>query len=377
MSAIPESDLVSLLCELIEVDSPTGKEAAVARLISSRMTGAGFDRVHVDENGNVVGEVRSAVPGKKLLLLTHSDCSPVPPELLPPRAEVLHGEKFGKKGKVVAGPGAAAPKGAIAAMIMAGRALAAGRDRWAGCFAVAVVTKDLLANHDGPREVAQLVRDASLALTAEPSQNNVVVAARGILHLRVTVRGRTGHWGVPDPDGNSIYRAGAFLARLRDIPPTAHPDFGPTGFNPIDLAIRSSPPRLPEWVSVTVDRRVLPGESVREIVETVEGLARDAAGGDAEVTVLRRMYPFQADGVEVESEMLRDVVVNALGREPRRITVKFGSNAAFLKNELGIPSMVLGPGSIDDLGPTEHVEIEQVLAAAAIYRDFALRYLGS
>ena len=192
------------------------------------------------------------------LLLNNSDFSSLSSEQQPPKAELIEGHPFRKKGMIIKGPGAAAPKAGIAAILEAARRLSKQRNEWKGSIKVAMVTKDLKANHDGPREVSLLIKDADFAITGEPSNNNVVIAARGILHIMVTIFGQSNHWSIPDVKNNAIYKLGIFLESLKKIPILEDKQFGQTGFNPIRIEIQDSPPLLPKSINLIIDRRILP-----------------------------------------------------------------------------------------------------------------------
>jgi tetratricopeptide (TPR) repeat protein len=70
----------------------------------------------------------------------------------------------------------------------------------------------------------------------------------------------------------------------------------------------------------------------------------------------------------------REQVSRALGLNPEVCGVPFGSDASKLSRQ-GIPSLVFGPGSIDQAhAATEFVEIHEVEKALEFYRNFILRF---
>lgn len=373
-------EIIGFLQDLVRTESPTGKEEAAARLIAFTMQQWGFDQVEIDSHWNVVGKITSGSSARKLLFLNHSDTSARPADEPPPSGDVVNGERFGKVGPVICGRGAAAPKAAVTALLAAGKELVAAESRFRGTVCVAVVTKDLLANHDGVKEIAEdHLKDVTFAVTAEPSDNNIVVASRGIAHAEVEIKGETVHWGIPNPGGNALYRLADFLIELRKLPMHDDNSFGLTGCTPVDATISATPPLQPSAVRLSIDRRLLPGETAEQLMAQLEGiiarLEEITPSFEGSVRVRRQMYPFSAH-VGQESDLLKQVVLNVTGRSPALLSVKFATNAAYLTNYLGIPSMVLGPGNIADLGPSEHVEISKVLEATQIYREFAIRYLA-
>lgn len=370
-----KSYLINLLCKLIEIESSTCCEKNIANLITRVMKDIGFDNVYMDENFNVVGDLKASLSGKTLLLLTNSDSSPLSSEQKPPKAELIKGDCIGKEGMIVKGPGAAAPKAGIAAILEASQRLSKQRNNWKGCIKVAIVTKDLKANHDGPREVCSLIKDADFAITGEPSNNNVVIAARGILHIKVTIYGQSTHWSIPEIKNSAIYKLGVFLEDLKKIPIIKDAEFGLTGFNPINIEIKDFPPFLPKWVNLILDRRVLPNESINEIYNQINSLKNKIGKNQIKVEIIRKMYPFQAKDVNQEKELLKNIIYAVKGKKAQETTIHFASNSSYLNHELNIPSLVIGPGNLDDLGVNEHIEIKSLENASNIYYNFALKYL--
>ena len=62
-------------------------------------------------------------------------------------------------------------------------------------------------------------------------------------------------------------------------------------------------------------------------------------------------------------------VLRGIGIDDRPVGVAFGSDASKLA-QIGIPSIILGPGSIDHAHtPDEYVELDQVEQAFLAYRE--------
>lgn len=368
--------LTNLLCKLVEIESSTCGEKNIANLIGRVMEQIGVDNVSIDKNFNVVGKLKGSNSGKTLLFLTNSDSSPLSPEQKPPKAELLKGDCVGKIGMILRGPGVAAPKSSIAAILDATRRLSMERNKWKGCIKVAIVTKDLQCNHDGPREVSSFINDTDFAITGEPSNNNVVIAARGILHIKVTIYGQSTHWSIPEIKNNAIYKVGVFLEGLKNIPIIKDTQFGLTGFNPINIEIKDFSPLLPKYVSLIIDRRVLPEESIDEIYNQINSLKNKFDKDQIKIEIIRKMYPYQAKDVNQEKELLKNVISTVKGEEAKETIIHFGSNSSYLTHELNIPSLVIGPGNIEDIGVNEHIKIESLENASEIYYNFALKYLS-
>jgi len=370
-----KSYLVNLLCKLIEIESPTCCENNIAKIIAETMNDIGFDEICTDNNFNVVGDLKASNNGKTLLFLNHSDTSPIYPEQKPLKAELIKTDNFGKKEMIIRGLGTVAPKAGIAAMLDATRRLSERRHDWKGCVKVAVVTKGLNANHDGPREVSHLIKDIDFAITDEPSNNNVVIATRGIIRIKVTIYGESTHYAIPKIKSNVFYKLGKFLENLKDIPIIQDNDFGLTGFNPINLDLKETSPLLPKWINLIIDRRVLPDESTEEIIDQIDSIKKKMGEDKIKIEIIRKMYPFKAKDVNQEKKIFKNVISTTTGKEPKEIAIHCGTNAGFLTTELNVRSLVIGPGNLENIGLNENVKVESLKNASDIYYGFALKYL--
>jgi acetylornithine deacetylase len=71
---------------------------------------------------------------------------------------------------------------------------------------------------------------------------------------------------------------------------------------------------------------------------------------------------------------LASTLLKEMGLNDTLCGVPFGSDASKL-SRAGIPSLVFGPGSIDQAhGAVEYVELDQVEKAFEFYRNFILRF---
>jgi acetylornithine deacetylase/succinyl-diaminopimelate desuccinylase len=126
-----------------------------------------------------------------------------------------------------------------------------------------------------------------------------------------------------------------------------------------------------------LDRRVLPGATA----ESSEGEIRariEALG----IEGLR--YEFEIENFGEASEMSPDepwvkTVGDAVGRvrrrEPSIIGMTFTTDARFVRNQAGIPTVVCGPGGIEQAhGDDEYVEVESLIEATAAFAELIASY---
>ena len=235
---IDDEQFVDLLMELIRIPSPSGEEGSLARFLLDRLPAMGWDEVSIDGQHNVVARIRGSGGGPTVLLLSHLDAAGPGTMERPLEPIRLDGAPFGKRGQIVRGRGAVAPKGALAALIAAGSRLRRGAERPAGDIVLAGVARDLFANHDGIRAVHEAGLTADFAIAGEPTENRAVIGARGIARFDVTFRGVPAHAGDPDRGVNPIPLMAAFLVEVErgEAKPNSrgeHPQLGRATLSPL------------------------------------------------------------------------------------------------------------------------------------------------
>lgn len=378
MSVVDLDRCLELATTLIAIPSPSGEEHDVATFLAEYLRQV--DGVEVQEIGraNVLATVRGeGGPGPRRLFLTHTDTVAPGGMKDPLDASILDGAAWGKAGKVLRGSGAAAPKGAVAAMVAALTVVARRRESLRGSVQLVAVTEDLKADHAGLKEIVAIrPLEADWAVAGEPSGNTVVVGSRGIVQLQVDVVGTSAHLGRPDEAANPLYGIAAILQDLSSANLPSHPELGSATLAPFSVTSNASPPQSPSRATLLVDRRTLPGEDTTSVVATIAAMAEDACrrtdGLKSDAVALRSMHPFSVAADDSLVVTARAAIAAAIGRDPGTLSIRFSSNAGFAARELGIPSLAFGPGEITDLGPDEHVAVEQVTEAARAYEALML-----
>ena len=381
------AELVAFASELIRIPSenPPGRSyARCAALIARRLRELGLEVRTVNPSGAgpcVVGTYGDG--GRALYFSGHYDVVPA--------QDRSQFEPVVRKGNLH-GRGAADMKGGIAAMAFAIRALlASGFEPKGRVISVSVPDEET----SGPRGTVALAgagvieRDAVGMLTMEPTSGVVWNANRGVISMRVVVRGRPAHVGLHFRGVNAfrgmLTVAGMFAELEGEVSERR------TGFDIVPDAARRSVLLLggelsgghnfnvvPDRVSFTLDRRPNPEEDFdveRQRLLDVVDLAR-ARGIDCEVELLQegRSAATDADGA----------LGRALAASIRGVTrrgVRFELCPGVLETRhyaaLGIPALAYGPGLLAvSHGPHEFVSVRTLVRCAEVYALTAMRLLS-
>ncbi len=278
------------------------------------------------------------------------------------------------------GRGSADMKGGIAAAIAALDVLDR-EGRVPGCNLVFHLVAD---EERGGRWGTQALLEQGLikgdaCLVPEPTDLELCVAERGLWQARIHVAGRPGHGSRPREGVSAIEHAAKLVLALHaaDYGDEEHPLLGKPTANVGTISGGTTFNTVAEAAVVGLDRRILPGATAASTEAEVAALI-DRAG----IEGLR--YRFDLDTYGEASEMPADdpwvklvgsAVGRATGREPGVIGMTFTTDARFVRNQAGIPTVVCGPGAIDQAhGDDEYVEVDRLVDAAAAFAELFASY---
>ena len=360
-------------------ENPPGDEARPAGLLAERLGAVGFD-VALQEvtpgRHNVVASLGGG--GPCLALNSHLDTVPAGPGWRddPFRLRAEGGRLIGR--------GACDAKGSVAAMVEAACLLAACRDRWSGRL-VAVFVADEEVGSTGAKRFAAEHPGVDRIVVGEPTGLRIVSAHKGCLRPRIRVHGRSAHSGTPQLGENAIIGAhrliGLLEAEDRRLRAIVHPLVGPASLSVTRIAGGLADNVVPDACELTVDRRMLPGESAETVLPEVEAIlerAREEAGVRTEILG----FSSTAGPSETPAD---DPIVRSAVRAAARQGVAEPGPIGFLGGcdlvhfqRVGIRGVVVGPGSLAQAHqPEEWVPRDELVRAAALYRDLALDWFAT
>jgi [amino group carrier protein]-lysine/ornithine hydrolase len=344
---VRRDESIGLLRDMVQIPSPSGAEADLARHLEGVLRGLGFDS-RVDEVGNVVAR-RGRAEAPMILLLGHLDtaAAAVPPRLDGP---VLHG-----RGTVDA-------KGPLAAMICAAAQVF--------CPDVQLVVAGVVEEETPGSRGAVHLRDTlspGLVVVGEPSGwDGVCVGYKGRLGLRYEVRRPPCH--PADPAEKATEVAVRFWERL-----LAHLEEGGGGGRLFDrpTATLDGFEGVIGRARLELSCRVPPGFDVAGLERWLEAGLR---GGT--MTVVERTPPILVDRA---SPVVRCLCagIRAGGGRPR-LKVKSGTtDMNVVSTRWSVPMAAYGPGdSRLDHTEDERIHLDEYLASIAVLADALERMAG-
>ncbi len=359
--------VVELCQEFVRIPSPSGQEGRLAALVTARMQALGF-AVETDRFGTVLGIREGTGPGPTLLLDAHMDTVPVSnPDIWnhdPFGAELDQGRLWGR--------GSADAKGALAAMLCA----AASMEDFPGRLIVSasVGEEDMTA-----MALAQVLdrHPADIVLVGEPTSLRLGIAQKGRAGLLLEAKGRGAHTSRPELGDNAVYKMLEVIARIRALALPSDPELGPGVCELIEIASepRPSPGMVPYLCTARLSLRLLPGETVRSVLARTSACLQGLDGVSVRLgecsqlcyTGLAITMPEFIPAWRCQDSVLQGRLLERLGTAS--FAAPYTTNAS-AGAERGIPTYLLGPGSIEQAHTLdEWISLEELQAAPATYRN--------
>ena len=232
-------------------------------------------------------------------------------------------------------------------------------------------------------------RDAVGMLTMEPTGGVVWNANRGVISMRISIRGKPAHVGLHFRGRNAFRGMLTVAGMLADLE-------GKVSRRQTTLNIKPEAARasilllggelagghnfnvVPEHVSFTLDRRTNPEEDFDEergrLLAVVEKGRALGIACDAEILQEGRSAATDAD-----TPLGRALATSIAGVTSRKAHFELCPGVLETRHyaQVGIPSMAYGPGLLSvSHGPNEFVSVRKLVQCAEVYALTAMRLLG-
>ena len=371
MIQIDERKLIAFTRKLLRIPSPSGQEREIAGVAAAEMKAAGFERVKIDSLFNVTGVLKGKRPHFRLMLNGHLDHAEAGSMKDPYSGKIM--ERQGRK--VIWGRGACDMKGAVAAMVFAGKAVTDSGVKLRNSAILTAVSREEAGRGEGIKRLLEKEKiRADMAVSGEATNLEINLGHRGKLEFDVVAKGKTTHGSTPNLGINAIFQMKKFIEKLEtayNLP--RDPFFGPCTVTAIDIS--ASPGRLtpivPDRCNLVVDRRYLPSESARSVKRELENLIAQIRAEDprfeAEVSLAKDFPPYYCSREEEVVKLLQGASRNVLQRRVKFGAWRFGVDGSFI-HRAGIPCAGFGPGN-EDLAhtPEDYVPVDDLIWAAKVY----------
>jgi succinyl-diaminopimelate desuccinylase len=366
-----QHEVTDLTRRLVQAPSPNppGNEVEVQAIVRDYLSQrSGLDVRELEAAPGrpiVVARLDTGRPGRTIVLCGHVDTVPIGEGWThdPFAAEIEAGRLYGR--------GACDMKAGVAATLVAITQLAGRRAELPRGVVEAHIVPD--EEPGGELGCAILLREGAIvadaAIVAEPSDLAVFRAQKGNIFAAIRIAGRAAHGSMPERGQNAITAASRLIVDLenelvRRVREHRHELLGNSSINVGTIHGGRRTNVVPDECVVTVDRRLMPGEASADALDELVNFVGER--GSLSVEAIGAAFETPADHWLVEAAVA--AVEDVLGAPAQIGGLNGSSDARFYADGAGIPTIILGPGSMEQAHiADEYVEIEQLGAAARIY----------
>jgi putative selenium metabolism hydrolase len=377
--------MVKFLRDLVAIQSPSGGEKRVIERIKQEVKRLKIaDKLWTDGLGNLLVQIGK---GPRLIAIdAHIDTVGVGnPD------EWKHDPFKGKvSGGMVWGRGAGDQKGAVPAMVYAGRIiqdLKLADGQWTLLLSFTVMEEDcdglcwqFIVREENIRPECVIITDSTNC--------KVLRGQRGRMEIGVTALGKSCHGSMPEKGDNAVYKIARIVGEVEKLHKRLKKDkFLGNGTVTVSYVDCQTPSRcaVPGAAFIQLDRRLTVGETKEQALAEVKDAVK-RAGVEAKVELLKYaekaytgvVYPTDKyfpswceseDAPQVEAAVAAHRAL--FGKRPVVDRWTFSTNGVSIAGMFGIPSVGFGPAA-EEVAHTvnDSVPIEHLTRCAALYAAF-------
>lgn len=375
-------DLTAFARKLIQTKSMTCEEKEAAMLIEAEMRKLGYDEVHIDETGNVIGRIGT---GKHVLLFdSHMDTVTVIDEDQwehdPYSGAIKDGKLYGRGAVDMKCPLAASVYGAYIA-----RKIGLPED-----VSVYVSASVMEEDFDG-EAVRQFLISSGLkpdgVVICEPTDLKIATGHRGRALIEVRMEGKGCHASSPEKGVNPVYLMEDIIGRVKNQAAFLDAKEGEKGSVALTniFCNTASNNSVPQDASIILDRRLAVGESEKLISEEMDRLVEGTRGTwqfcdipsqswTGKKFVFHSFLP--AWKIEKDHILVRaaqKAYEDMQDEKPVLFQMGASTNGVTTAGMFHLPTIVLGPGDIALAhSVNEYCELESMIDASRIYAALCL-----
>jgi len=392
-------DMTAFAQKLVQTPSISGQEQEVAGLIVKEMGKLAYDEVFTDDMGNVVGTIKGSGQGKNVMLNSHMD------HVDPGNPDKWKCEPYGGTiaGGYLHGRGSCDMKGPLASQIYAAALIKNLGLPHRGDIIVSCVVQEEPAECVGMAYLCDVTfarREIKVdsVVIGEPSDLKFIQGQKGRVELEVTTVGRTSHGSAPWHGKNAVYKMLPVISKVQNFDATL-PTHELLGKSLITLTIIScSPGRLsiiPDLCTVSLDRRLTPGETVEQALAQVETILEATGREDPDFQGFVRVREVEEVSYTGMKTLARKIMLpwltsaehpvavqayaalSELGQKPECDYWYFGTDGSHTAGVLGIPTIGYGPGEEGVIHtPEERISLDALVQSVAGNAAIALAITG-
>ncbi len=365
MTKVKRDEVITLLKQLVSIPSPLGEELEIAKFTADWLEKRGFEVrfQYLEKNRpNVIAELKGKYDQVKVILSGHLDTFSIDDEKL--QVFIKNGYLYGR--------GATDMKGGLTSIMYA--AYLINTYHKPKYSLILALTVDEEGKGKGSEIIVREIKGEK-AIVTEPTNLEVCPVQSGLLELSIKVKGKRKHITLPEKGINAFEEAMKIVNYLKSshfmkdkgflpyMKPTAEIGSVSCGDNPWSI---------PETCEIHLVMSLLPWQDPDLIFEELSKVSMNLIHDEA---ILTLTMVDDDDGFWLHNwkdlfKDLIDVIKDFLGKV-KISYMRSWCDANNLYHKGGIPTIIFGPGSLDDAHTiNEKVNLNEVIVATEIIYEW-------
>jgi len=383
--ALSSGHLVSVLSSLVQTQSvnPGIYEQAMAERVAAWFEATPVELHYVESlpgRHSLAAVLSGSGGGPTLVLNGHMDTVPIDDPALwsvdPFGGEVRDGFLYGR--------GACDMKAGLTVAIAVAHYLAERSDARRGTLVCQFASGEECAE-PGTLSLCKAGFVGDVGIVLEPTELKVATAERGLVFFTIRIKGRSIHASQAALGLNPNWELPAVLRVLgdyhRQVAQRTHPLLACPSCTPTIIRSGIKENAVPDYCEITVDRRLLPGETVEGELNELRRRLELVKTADPEFgfELTTPEYSFAPAEIPIDSPFARRVsdAASAVTGEPTEIYgTPFSCDVRNLINDAGMEAITFGPGNVAECHcADERVSLDQLTDAALVAAKVATELL--
>lgn len=388
VDAVSRDAIVDVSRQLVSIPSVSGTEAEVMAFVQRWLDERGISYVvtaNDDTRPNVIATVGDPSTGPVIAMNGHLDTVPVS-DLASWRTDPFEGV-VGEDGTRLYGRGASDMKSSVGVMMIM---LELFRDAgMTGALQAHIVSDEEIGARFGTLHVLDEIEAGRIprpdyVFIGEGSEFKVRNAERGGLAVNVMFLGRASHTAAARVTGiNAIAKAAKGVLALEEHLEQFHPSVGHPVISVNTITGGVAHNVVPGECTISIDRRLIPGETKESVVGDIRAKLDAVAAGDEDFRYEMEVDPdgsYIAANITAEDSPLvqafQESVRRVTGKEPEFFVQWAGMTDGRFYRQHDIDTVGMGPRGEGAHGANESILIDDLVMEGKIYAETIARLLN-
>ncbi|MFC1593119.1 M20 family metallopeptidase [Candidatus Omnitrophota bacterium] len=366
--------LIKLTQGLIRIrsENPPGNECRIARFVKKFLEQAGL-KPKIYEFKKYRSNLVAVLPGRdrkhSLLVTPHLDTVPAGNNWkVPPFSGVF-------RNGCIYGRGASDDKGNLAVLMEAIRQIVKQKQSLNYNLIFAATADEEAGSHLGLAPLLEKrILNPQAALILDAAEFKIIVTQKGLLHMKVKIKGKSAHGAYPGQGINAIDNAINALSRIKSHKFTYKKNIflRPPTINIGRISGGDIVNMVADWCEFELDLRFLPGMSVPVIIRQIKSIIKQHAKS-FKLEIIARQMPSQIDCRHPLVSSLKESILAQ--RITPQITGSEGATVLTFFEQRGIPAVATGFSSSGCAHSShERVRINNLYKGVSILKDFFINF---